>query len=151
MRLAHVVQQGRQQELLIIGPRLARQVKDLKAVIEYVALGMELRVLLDGFQGNQAHPVDGEPVEVLGQCNHAFALRGLGHRRLFAAIVLTTTRPPESHKLVANLAVGGQVSRPHAVPEHRRGLPLCHIKIVLASTIKPVQRARRPKLSGRVQ
>src|SRR5271166_1249442 len=150
-RLAHVVQQGRQQKLLIIGPRLARQVKDLKAVIEDVTLGMELRVLLDGFQGNQAHPVDGEPVEVLGQCNHAFALRGLGHRRLLAGIVLTTTRPPESHELVANLAVGGQVSRPHAVPEHRRGLTLCHIKIVLASTIKPVQRARRPKISGRVQ
>ena len=83
-RLAHVVQQGRQQELLVVGPRLARQVKDLKAVIEDVTLGMELRVLLDGFQGNQAHPVDGEPVEVLGQCSHAFALRGLGHRRLLA-------------------------------------------------------------------
>ena len=39
--------QGSQQELLVVGPDVARQVKDLQAVKKGVTLGVVLGVLLD--------------------------------------------------------------------------------------------------------
>ena len=65
--LADVVQERRQQELLVIRARLARQLEDLQAVIERIAFGMIAGILLDRFQRRQPHLVDGEPVEMIGQ------------------------------------------------------------------------------------
>ena len=45
--LAHVVKQGGQQELLVVGPLVAGQLEDLKAMVEGITLGMVLRALLD--------------------------------------------------------------------------------------------------------
>ena len=65
-RLAHVVQQGRQEELLIIREFLPGQLEHLKAMIERVALGMQFRVLLDLLQRQQKHLVEAEPVAQAG-------------------------------------------------------------------------------------
>ena len=62
-RLAHVVQQGRQEELLVVRPLLAGQLEDLEAVIEGIALGMVLRALLDAFERLQQHPEEQERVD----------------------------------------------------------------------------------------
>ena len=56
--LADVVQQGRQQELLVVRPRVARQLEDLQQVIEHVPLGMMLRRLLHVLQRQQQHAED---------------------------------------------------------------------------------------------
>ena len=42
-RLADVVQQGREQELLVIRPGLAGDFEDLEAVVEGIPLGVGLR------------------------------------------------------------------------------------------------------------
>ena len=47
-RLAHVVQQRRQQKLLVVGQLLAGQLEDLQAVVEQVAF----RMGLDGSPGS---------------------------------------------------------------------------------------------------
>ena len=65
-RLADVVQQGRQQELLVIRPGVARQLEDLQAVIERIPLRVIPGVLLHRLQRFQPHLVDREPVEVIG-------------------------------------------------------------------------------------
>ena len=64
-RLAHVVQQGGQQELLVVGPLVAGQLEDLKAVIERIPLGMVLRALLDAFQRLEQHPKEHEGVDLV--------------------------------------------------------------------------------------
>ena len=55
-RLAHVVQEGRQQELLVVRPLLPRQLEDLQAVIERIPLGVILGALLHPFQRLEQHP-----------------------------------------------------------------------------------------------
>src|SRR5713101_3622967 len=55
---AHVVQQGSQQEFLIIGPLLAREFKYLQRVKQRVSLGMILRGLTHVFQRQEEHPVE---------------------------------------------------------------------------------------------
>ena len=49
--LAHVVQQGGQQEFLVIRPRIASEMEHLEAVVEHIALRVVLGVLLDGLRG----------------------------------------------------------------------------------------------------
>ena len=61
----------------------------MQAVVERVPLGVVPGILLDRFQRDQAHPVDGEPVEVLGH-RREVALR-LGRRRFVAR------KEPKSH------------------------------------------------------
>ena len=50
--LAHVVQQRRQQKLLVVGQPLDGQVIDLQAVVQRVTLGMELGACLTFSKGN---------------------------------------------------------------------------------------------------
>ena len=64
-RLADVVQERRQEELLVIGAFVPRQLEDLKAVVKRLALGMILRALLHSFQRLEQHPVHLEPIDVL--------------------------------------------------------------------------------------
>ena len=75
---ADVVQQGRQQEFLVVGANVSRQVKDLQAVKEGVALGVLFGVLLDLFQRLEPHLVDGETVEGCGEGADLFTRLGLG-------------------------------------------------------------------------
>ena len=63
--LAHVVQQGGQQKLLVVRPLLARQLEDLQAVIKRIPLRMILRALLDPFQRLQQHPKEQVRVELV--------------------------------------------------------------------------------------
>ena len=63
--LAHVVQERRQQELLVIGPLGPRQLEDLQAVIERIPLGMIAGTLLDGFERLEQEPVELEAVDVV--------------------------------------------------------------------------------------
>ena len=65
-RLAHVVQQRREQELLVVGQRVAGQVEDLQAVIEGVAFGMVLQVLLHVLQRQEQALIDLEAIDLLG-------------------------------------------------------------------------------------
>jgi hypothetical protein len=50
-RLADVVKQGGQEELLVVRADFARAFEDLEAVVEGVPLGVVLGVLLDGLKG----------------------------------------------------------------------------------------------------
>ena len=64
-RLAHVVQQGRQQELLVVRPLVPRQLEDLQAVIKRIPLRMILGALLDPFERLEQHPEEQEGVELV--------------------------------------------------------------------------------------
>ena len=61
-RLAHVVQEGRQEELLIVGQLAPGQLEHLQTVVEGVPLGMIPRVLLHVLQRQQQHLVNLEAV-----------------------------------------------------------------------------------------
>ena len=63
-RLADVVQQGRQLKFLVVGQRVAGQLEDLQAVVQRIALGMPLGILLDGFQRHQQHAVHAKAIEM---------------------------------------------------------------------------------------
>ena len=65
--LADVVQQGRQQELLVVRPLFAGQLEDLEAVIERIPFGMILGALLDALQRLEQHPEEQEGVDVVFQ------------------------------------------------------------------------------------
>ena len=64
-RLADVVQQRGEQELLVVAPLVAGQLEDLEAVVEGVPLGVILRALLDPFQRLEQEPVQLEAVDVV--------------------------------------------------------------------------------------
>ena len=57
-RLADVVQQRRQQKLLIVRQLVAGQIVHLQTVIQRVALGMPLGALLHALQRQQQHLVN---------------------------------------------------------------------------------------------
>ncbi len=139
-RLAHVVQQGGQEELLVIGPRHARQLEDLEAVIERVPLGVALRVLLDRLERLEPHLVDREPVEVVGQRFGPGLIRGLGQigRQERGA----RPRMGEDEELLADLGVGRQVAGPDAVAQHGRRLPLGGVVVALGCLVQPAQALR---------
>ena len=64
-RLADVVQERRQQELLVVRAFVAGQLEHLERVIERVPLGVVLRPLLDPFQRPEQHAEELEPVDVV--------------------------------------------------------------------------------------
>ena len=130
--LADVVQQGGQQELLVVGPRVAGQLEDLQAVKERIALGMIPGVLLDRFQRLQPHLVDGEPVEMIGHRGDAGRLlaRDPSSGRGSAGPAPPVDSRQSDDELLADLGVGREVARPDAVAQHGRRLPLGHVEVV---------------------
>ena len=135
-RLADVVQEGRQQELLVIRPGIARQLEDLQAVIERIAFGMIPGVLLHRLQGFQPHLEDGEPVEVIGHRGdpgRLFLEISLGFRRSCDA----RRFPPQEHELLADLVIRREIARADAVTQDGRRLPLRHVEVIGSGRVQP--------------
>ena len=64
-RLADVVEQRGEEELLVVAPLVAGQLEDLEAVVEGVSFGVVLRPLLHAFERLEQHPVELEAVDVV--------------------------------------------------------------------------------------
>jgi len=64
-RLADVVQEGGQEEFLVVPPPVAGQLEDLEAVVERVSLGVVFRALLDPFERPEQEAVELEAVDVV--------------------------------------------------------------------------------------
>ncbi len=130
-RLADVVQQGGQEEFLIIRPGFAGEGKDLKAMKECIALGMISGVLLDVMQWHQTHLVQGESFDMVAHPTWSAARLGLrsvlgleaGEGRLIAS---------QDEHLLADLGVAGQIARPDLPPQHGRRLSLRAVELGLA-------------------
>ena len=136
---ADVVQQGGQQEFLVVGADIARQVKNLQAVKEGVTLGVLLRVLLDLLERLEPHLVDRKPVEMFGE--RADECLRLGFRHLVSRLRgVWLGVAPERDQLLANLGVGGKVARPDAVAQDGRRLPLGAVEVAGAQGVKPIWR-----------
>ena len=136
-RLADVVEQGRQQEFLVVGPLAAGQFEDLEAVVERVPLGMPLRVLLHGRKWIKPHLVDRESVDVVG---HASDLgRGLVVAIFRAGVVDGEVGPIGEHlgRELPDLGIGGQVAGPDGVPQDGRGLTLGGVELGLGRLAQP--------------
>ena len=118
-RLAHVVQQRRQQEFLVVRQFLASQLEHLKTVVEDVALGMRLQVLLDVFQGQQQGAASVEAVGAPSRRRAGRRLDGLGDDFGEAAQVLAAQFAPvgagQGEHLLVDLTPGRQVASPDAL------------------------------------
>ncbi len=63
--LADVVEQGGEQEFLVVTSLVTRQLEHLERVVERVAFGVILGTLLDAFERLQEHPVELEAVDLI--------------------------------------------------------------------------------------
>ena len=108
-RLAHVVQEGCQQQLLIVGQPFACQLEDLQAVVEHVALGVRFGRLYDVFQRQQQKLIGAEAIgRICAGVSHS--ARGLiGMYFCQKPLALGPIAPGNRLDAGANLAVAGQV------------------------------------------
>ncbi len=117
-RLAHIVEQGGGQELLVVRAGRACVFEDLEAVVQRVPLGVPFRVLLDGRERFQTHLVNGKSIDVVGQ-----ALRWLRLFLFFARNLLLGGRVSierEPCDLLTHLGVRGEVSGSDGVAQNGR-------------------------------
>ncbi|MFO0959776.1 MAG: hypothetical protein U0800_20460 [Isosphaeraceae bacterium] len=115
-RLVYAQQRG-QQELLVVGDVLpGASPESLQAVVERIPLGMAAGVLLDPLQWFEPHPVDGEPIHMIGHLQGFFLVAFVpGYRWL-------GTRPYQLEHLLADLGIAGQIAGPNRLAQDRGGL-----------------------------
>ena len=117
--LANIVQERGNQEFFVIRPQIACSMEHLQAVIEGIALGVPLGVLLDGCQGFKPHFIDSKAVDVVGHDAH---LR-VDKFRLIVGNIGNCLVGSELQDFFSHLGIAGQVARSNGMPQNGGSLP----------------------------